>query len=70
MLGNWIEELFHCPYCLSHWLAALGVVALFKGTFLQLFLAIMAVVTLSSFAAWGITCFFLALDALDEGSEE
>jgi hypothetical protein len=70
VLGSWFEELFQCPYCLSHWLAALGVIVLFKGTLIQLIVAIMAVVTLSSFASLGITYFFLALDALDEGSEE
>jgi CHASE2 domain-containing sensor protein len=69
-LGSWAEELFHCPYCLSHWLAIGGVLAWFEDSIFELVIYIMVVVTLSSLASLGITHFFIALDALEEGSEE
>jgi ABC-type phosphate transport system auxiliary subunit len=69
-LGSWVEELSHCPYCLSHWLALGGVFAWLEGSIIELIIYIMVVVTLSSLASLGITHFFIALDALEEGSEE
>jgi len=69
-LGSLVEELVHCPYCLSHWLAAIGVVTWFKGSVCELIVLIMATVTLASLASLGIVYFFLALEALEEGSEE
>jgi len=69
-LGSLVEELFHCPYCLNHWLATIGVALWFKGSAYELIILIMATVTLASLASLGIVYFFLALDALEEGSEE
>ena len=65
-LGRWPEELIHCPYCLSHWIAAAGVLLMAEGTWFQILLTTMAVVTLASFAAIGIIYYFLTLDALEE----
>lgn len=69
-LGYWPEELINCPYCLSHWLAIPSVIALHHGTWTNLVLTIFAVVTLASLASLGITCLFLALNVLDEWSDE
>jgi len=69
-LGSWVEELFHCPYCLSHWLATSGVFAWLEGSIIELMIYTMVVVTLSSLASLGIIHFFIALNALEEGSEE
>lgn len=68
--GAWAEELIHCPYCLSHWLAVVGVVMWLNGSVIELVISGLAVVTLASLASLGITHFFLALDALEERSEE
>ena len=68
--GKWFEELIHCPYCLSHWLAAICTVAMFRGPAGEMIITGMAMVTLASLASLGITHFFLALDALEERSEE
>lgn len=68
-LGGWSEELIHCPYCLSHWLAAIVTVTWLKGTVGELVVAWLATVTLASLASLGITHFFLALDALDRSEE-
>jgi len=65
-LGSWAEELIHCPYCLSHWIAAAGVCIMFQGTVLDLAITTMAVVTLASFASIGIIYYFLTLDTLEE----
>lgn len=65
-LGRWPEKLIHCPYCLSHWIAAAGVLLMVEGTLFQILLTIMAVVTLASFASIGIIYYFLTLDALEE----
>jgi hypothetical protein len=64
-LGQRFEELIHCPYCLSHWLAAIVTVAWFKGPMNEMIVAGFAIVTIASLASLGITHFFLALDALD-----
>jgi len=68
-LGVWFEELIHCPYCLSHWLAAVSVIAWFRGTLGEMIITGLAMVTLASLASLGITHFFLALDALDRSEE-
>lgn len=65
-LGRWPEELIHCPYCLSHWIAVAGVLLMSPATLFQIFLNSMAVVTLASFASIGIIYYFLTLDALEE----
>ena len=64
-LGQRFEELIHCPYCLSHWLAAIVTLAWVKGSVSELVVTGFAIVTLASLASLGITHFFLALDALD-----
>lgn len=68
-LGYWAEELIHCPYCLSHSLAALGVVLWFKGSWGAMILTGLAVVTLASLASLVIICFFLALEILERIEE-
>ena len=65
-LGKWPEELIHCPYCLSHWIAAAGVLLMGQATLFQYFLHTMAVVTLATYASIGIVYYFLTLDALEE----
>jgi len=65
-LGRWPEELIHCPYCLSHWIAAAGVLLMAEGTLFQILLTIMAVVTLATYASIGIVYYFLTLDTLEE----
>lgn len=68
-LGHWFEDLIHCPYCLSHWLAAFSVVAWFRGSLGEMIITGLAVVTLASLASLGIIHFFLALDALERSEE-
>jgi hypothetical protein len=68
-LGGWSEELIHCPYCLSHWLAAIVAVMCLRGTVGELIVSGLAMITLASLASLGITHFFLALDALDRSEE-
>ena len=65
-LGRLPEKLIHCPYCLSHWFAAVGTALMYRGPILSFLVTVMAVVTLASFAAAGIIHYFLALDALEE----
>jgi hypothetical protein len=64
-LGRRFESLIHCPYCLSHWLAAIVTLAWVRGTVGELVVTGFAIVTIASLASLGITHFFLALDALD-----
>lgn len=64
-LGQWFEEFIHCPYCLSHWLAAIVTLAWFEGSVYETVAVGFAIVTITSLASLGITHFFLALDALD-----
>lgn len=68
--GRWLEELIHCPYCVSHYLACAGTIIFFDGSFFELLVIMMALVTLSSFASIGITLLFLTLNKLEEGIEE
>ena len=67
--ANWVEEwsadLIHCPYCLSHSLAAFGMLSWFRGSLIEMILTWLAVVAFASLVSLGITLFFLALDALD-----
>jgi len=67
--GSLLSELVHCPYCLSHWFAFSLVATLYGPTFPTLILVTLAIVALSSLASFGITYFFLALDALEGESE-
>jgi hypothetical protein len=65
-LGRWARELMHCPYCLSHWLAFAAVWLKFGLLPLgQFVLVSFGVITIASFASFGIAALFLALDALD-----
>jgi hypothetical protein len=64
-LGRRFESLIHCPYCLSHWLAAAATLAWFEGSVYETIVTGFAIVTLASLASLGITHLFLALDALD-----
>jgi len=68
-LGYWFKELIHCPYCLSHWLAAIIAIAMFRAPVGEMVITGLAMVTLASLASLGITHFFLALDALDRSDE-
>jgi hypothetical protein len=68
-LGYWAEELIHCPYCLSHSLAALSIVMWYRGSPKEMILTWLAVVALASLASLGITLFFLALDILERLEE-
>lgn len=63
------EELIHCPYCLSHWLAAISVVAMLRAPIGEMIIVGLAMVTLASLASLGIAYFFSALDALDRSEE-
>lgn len=62
---EWADELIHCPYCLSHSLAAFVTIAFFEGTVYETIAVGFAIVTIASLASLGITLFFLALDNLD-----
>ncbi len=62
---NWARGLIHCPYCLSHWLAAIATLACVKGSMSDLVMTGFAIVTIASLASVGIIHLFLALDALD-----
>ena len=63
-LGLWAQDLIHCPYCLSHWLA-FGFVWYEFGLFDKFLIKSFAVITIASLASWGITQLFLALERLD-----
>ena len=67
-IGKFFRELFNCPYCLSHWLAVLGVLTFFGKTHTlpDLVLMTFATVTFASFAMAGISYLFLLLNTLDE----
>ena len=64
-LGPRFEELIHCPYCLSHWLAAIATLTWIKGSMSELVMTGFAIVTIASLASVGIIHLFLALNALD-----
>lgn len=64
-LGQWFKEFIHCPYCLSHWLAAVVTFGWVEGSMSELVITGFAIITIASLASLGIAHFFLALDALD-----
>jgi len=63
--GTWAEKLIHCPYCLSHWLAAAGVISLSPSSLLHQFLEVFACVTLTSIFSRLVVGFFLTLSDLE-----
>jgi len=67
-IGKLFRELFNCPYCLSHWIAIIGVLTFFGKThsILDLVLMTFSTVTFSCFAMAGISYLFLLLNTLDE----
>jgi ABC-type phosphate/phosphonate transport system permease subunit len=67
-IGKFFRELFNCPYCLSHWLAILGVLTFFgkTRTLPDLVLMTFSTVTFACFAMAGISYLFLLLNTLDE----
>jgi len=67
-LGDRLDELMNCPYCLSYWLAAILCWLKF-GFSLDSLISIMAVVTLSSMWSFIIGYFFMLLNTL-EGDDE
>jgi len=69
--GLWAKKLIHCPYCLSHWLAAVIICIFYWGVYplSMLIIMIFTVITLACFGSLGIVWLFLMLDDLDNAGE-
>jgi len=66
------EELIHCPYCLSHWLAVIIICTFYWGIYplSTIIIMIFMVITLTCFGSLGIVWLFLMLNDLDNEEED